>query len=365
MDHPSLPRLKKDRVAGTTYLTNKYLRYWDGTELCCCHRVPTKRKCPQCPVDTARWAPSYVQTLVPVVTDATTLPVATTLAALPHSSASVIPGVATPRIGKNYCAIRKLGGGSFGELYLAQDLRDQREVAMKVEQRSARHPQLMDEWNTYRALGEAPGLPKVYWCGSNTQVHIVVMELLSIDLGKYCRDQGGKVALPKVNVIAQQLLSVLEYVHERGYIHRDLKPENLMFGHDPSSPVCLVDFGLAKRWRDEAGKHVPYREHKSLLGTPRYTSLYTHQGIEQSRRDDLEALAYILIYLAKGRLPWQGIKAATKQAKYELIYQLKRSLSIEDLCTGLPHSYSLLLRRARGLKFTERPPYTEFRALFS
>ena len=122
------------------------------------------------------------------------------------------------------------------------------------------------------------------------------------DLFNYC---GRKFSLKTVLLLADQLISRIQVLHEKGYLHRDLKPENILIGLEESaSTLFLIDYGLAKKWKMVNGDHIPYKEGKSLTGTARYASANTHLGIEQSRRDDLEGAGYVLLYLLMGELPW-------------------------------------------------------------
>ncbi|XP_051981058.1 casein kinase I-like, partial [Xyrauchen texanus] len=129
--------------------------------------------------------------------------------------------------------------------------------------------------------------------------------------------------------------------------------------------LFLIDFGLAKKYRDNRTRqHIPYREDKNLTGTARYASINAHLGIEQSRRDDMESLGYVLMYFNRTSLPWQGLKAATKKQKYEKISEKKMSTPVEVLCKGFPAEFAMYLNYCRGLRFEEAPDYMYLRQLF-
>lgn len=187
------------------------------------------------------------------------------------------------------------------------------------------------------------------------------------DLLKKCK---RRFSLKTVLLIADQALRRLEQFHSKHYIHRDIKPENFLIGLGKSATTLyLIDFGLSKRFRDPiSGLHIPYREDKNFTGTARYASVGTHMGVEQSRRDDLESLGYILVYFLNGGLPWQNMPAATKKEKYEKIYQKKLSITPEKLCKDLPVEFVNFLSTCRKMKFNERPDYVSlirsFKELF-
>lgn len=160
-------------------------------------------------------------------------------------------------------------------------------------------------------------------------------------------------------MLADQMLARIKYLHSRSFIYRDMKPDNFLIGlGQNASLVYMIDYGLAKKYRDpKTHQHIPYRDKKSLTGTARYASINTHLGIEQSRRDDLESLGYVLMYFNRGSLPWQGLRANTKKQKYQRICDTKRSVTIEQLCEGYPAEFSTYLSYCRSLRFEEKPNY--------
>eukprot|EP01022_Parablepharisma_sp_SALTPOND_P019986 TRINITY_DN3516_c1_g1_i1.p2 TRINITY_DN3516_c1_g1~~TRINITY_DN3516_c1_g1_i1.p2 ORF type:complete len:396 (+),score=66.96 TRINITY_DN3516_c1_g1_i1:2136-3323(+) len=158
----------------------------------------------------------------------------------------------------------------------------------------------------------------------------------------------------------------IEAFHSKGLIHRDVKPENFTIGRNENCTTAyIIDYGLAKRYRNPRTKmHIPYKQNKKLTGTARYSSINTHMGIEQSRRDDIECLGYTFIYMAKGELPWQGIKAETKKEKYEKILERKSDVSIDYLCKGLPIEFTTYMYYCRTLQFEDKPDYGQLKKLF-
>ena len=257
-------------------------------------------------------------------------------------------------------ARKKLGSGAFGDIYLGKNIKQNEEVAIKLEPTRSRHPQLFYESKLYMALQGGVGIPKLHWCGSQGNYNILIMDLLGPsleDLFNYCK---RKFTLLTTLMVVEQMVSRIEFIHSRNFLHRDVKPDNFLIGRgQKKSQIFAIDFGLAKRYRDpRTGLHIPYRDGKNLTGTARYASVNTHLGIEQSRRDDIEALGYILVYFMKGSLPWQGLKAKNMKEKYEKIKEKKISTSLDDLCKGLPAEFKTFIQYARDLKFEERPDYS-------
>lgn len=167
-------------------------------------------------------------------------------------------------------------------------------------------------------------------------------------------------------MLADQMINRVEFVHSKSFLHRDIKPDNFLMGLGKrANQVYCIDFGLAKKYRDTSThQHIPYRENKNLTGTARYASVNTHLGIEQSRRDDMESLGYVLMYFLRGSLPWQGLKAGNKKQKYEKISERKIATSTEALCRGYPTEFASYFHYCRSLRFEDTPDYQYLKRLF-
>lgn len=158
----------------------------------------------------------------------------------------------------------------------------------------------------------------------------------------------------------------IQKVHEERIIHRDIKPDNFLVGgtEGTKNNIYIIDFGLAKCFKNSEGEHIPFREGKNLTGTARYCSINTHIGYEQSRRDDLETIGHVLIYFLRGSLPWQGLPGRSKTEKYANIKRKKKEVSLDELCLNQPQEFKDYMNYCRSLTFTGDPDYSYIFGLF-
>ena len=260
---------------------------------------------------------------------------------------------------------KQLGKGGFGQIYLGRNIRENVPIAIKVEETSNRS-HLRLEYEILKEIQGGKGIPRIYKYRQGHNHNYLVMELLGKSLDKLFSDNDKYFSDKTIFQIGYQMIERIQYVHSKFYIHRDIKPGNFVIGRGEKSKIIyLIDFGLSKRYIDPEKKcHIPYREGKGLTGTARYVSLFTHYGIEQSRRDDIESIAYNLIYFAKGKLPWQGVKTKNKKEKHKKIMESKLAHTPDILCANLPDVYVKLLKYARKLEFEDEPDYDNIKLLF-
>ena len=132
---------------------------------------------------------------------------------------------------------------------------------------------------------------------------------------------------------------------------------------DQCRTTFIVDFGLAQEYRHPITRsHIPFRQVQCVRGTPAFSSIHSHLGAELGRRDDLESLAYTLIYLVHGSLPWLN-KDRRQQASS--ILEMKQKIPVEVLCHHAPCELASFLTYTRTLSFSENPDYSYIRSLLS
>eukprot|EP00929_Paragymnodinium_shiwhaense_P079522 TRINITY_DN41413_c0_g1_i1.p1 TRINITY_DN41413_c0_g1~~TRINITY_DN41413_c0_g1_i1.p1 ORF type:complete len:333 (+),score=39.68 TRINITY_DN41413_c0_g1_i1:46-1044(+) len=261
---------------------------------------------------------------------------------------------------------RKIESGSFGFVHLGTDVNTDHQVAVKFESLKSNSPQLMYEAKLAQLLQGGEGIAGVHWYGIEGNHTVMVMDLLGPSLEDLLHSCQPGLGLKSVLMLADQMITRVEFLHTKHFIHRDIKPDNFLLGvGDNADMLHIIDFGLSKRYRDpNTFQHIPFRDGKSLTGTARYCSIGTHMGFEQSRRDDLEAVGYILVYLARGKLPWQGLKAVSRKEKYDKIAESKATCPVEELCNGCPEEFSVYAEYCRRMSFDCRPDYAFLRRLF-
>ncbi|CAM9512726.1 unnamed protein product [Ascophyllum nodosum] len=192
----------------------------------------------------------------------------------------------------------------------------------------------------------------------------MVMDLLGPSLEDLFNKCGRRFSLKTVLQIADQLLERVKTMHTRHIIHRDVKPANFVLG--PGQTIFCIDLGLSAKYEDpDTLMHIGFRSERPLTGNMRYASINNHLGVEPSRRDDLESIGYILVYFLTGSLPWQGVRAWTKREKCGMILERKESMSVKELCQGLPQQFADYLAYCRSLKFDAKPDMTYLQTLLS
>ncbi|BAT98477.1 hypothetical protein LR48_Vigan406s020000 [Vigna angularis] len=277
-----------------------------------------------------------------------------------------------------YKVERKLGKGGFGQVYVGRrcsgNLNERTgpgavEVALKLEHRTSKGCTYGPpyEWQVYNTLGGSHGVPQVHYKGRQGDYYVMVMDILGPSLWDVWNNNNSHtMSTEMVACIAIEAISILEKMHSRGYVHGDVKPENFLLGPPGTSDekkLFLVDLGLATKWRDSAtGSHVEYDQRPDVFrGTVRYASVHAHLGRTASRRDDLESLAYTLIFLLRGRLPWQGFQGENKGF---LVCKKKMGTSPEIICCFCPQPFKQFVEHVVNLKFDEEPNYAKYISLF-
>ena len=265
-----------------------------------------------------------------------------------------------------YTLIKKLGEGSFGRIYSAKENSTNNWYAIKLENKN-RSQNLLESEAYIMSYLNSPRIPMVKSFGYTGDYNVLIMELM----GKSLEDLFESMPTKKMSVrcvcnIGYQMIEIIEYVHNKHIVHRDIKPDNFVMGKGNKSKfLFLLDFGLAKKYRSSTTlKHYPLIKKKHLTGTARYASINALNGYTQSRRDDLEAIGYVLVYFLLGRLPWQGMLNKNKDERYMKIMEVKRDTDPHILCKNLPVEFEKYITYTRNLEYEQDPDYNMLKNLF-
>ena len=261
-------------------------------------------------------------------------------------------------INDRYKLQKRIGSGAFGLIFSAKNVNTDEIVAIKLEP-TAQVDTLTHEAAVLMKLSGIPGIPNLRYYGVPDHNRYMAIDLLGKSLQTVSSEYKKSVPVGIVGMYAKQMVQIIWAVHQ---IHRDIKPPNFMIGikknenneDENSDKLFLIDFGMARTYIDDNTN--AHRSNKirttGIIGTPRYVSIHVHDGCEPSRRDDLISMMYVLVYLAKGRLPW---KAAVSP---ELVAQMKKTILPEDLFFEMPPSYLDIFKYLCIMSYDEAPDYS-------
>jgi serine/threonine protein kinase len=251
-------------------------------------------------------------------------------------------------IGNKYELIKKINQGSFGALYQGKNIRTGKIVAIKVEKKNDNLINTLKyEANVYNYLKKVDNFVKLRWFGKDEKYNFLVIDLLGNSLKNIVNTTKNNLEL--VLHFGKKIINKLMILHENKIIHRDIKPDNILLNSDNSfEDIFIIDFSFCKKYINSDFKHISEKKINNIIGSMNYISLNVHNLIEPSRRDDLESVMYVLLYLYYGRLEWDN------SSDLNFIYETKKNIIFNE---NVPNCFKNIISYIRMLEFNERPNY--------
>lgn len=274
-----------------------------------------------------------------------------------------------PRFGENdrFELRKQIASGGYAFVYSGYDHKNQAAIAVKVPntERAKAIDALKKEKKFLTKLYKGGStVPEIIWFGPCGDRPVMVMQLLGHCLGEVRKACGRHFSLGTILKMAVELIELCKNIHDCGILHRDCKLKNYLLGPENDGSIYLIDFGLSGRWRTRSGEHIAFQDHLPPYGTMRYAPVAVHQGLEQGRKDDLEALGYMLIYLARGDLPWQSLWHEDKKIIWEDVGTMKMEMSLEELCANIAPCFQHFMNALREMEFEQEPDYEGLQNFF-
>ena len=270
---------------------------------------------------------------------------------------------------QKYRIINKIGEGAYSNVYSAENIMDKKLVALKIQDKKKFFDQLKNE-AFYLVSLKGFGIPNFISYGHFKNYNILVEELLGKSLEELFKpnllNKNKNIILKDILMVGIQIIDRLNFIHSRNIIHLDIKPSNFLVGKFKKNIIYMIDFGFSKKFRSSrTGKHTKYFKAKNFFGNLKYSSVNTMMGISPSRRDDIESLGYMLIYLYKKELPWEKLSFKNKDEIPQKIYECKKLITMEKLCKDMPKEMLEFMKYTKSLKFEEEPNYDYLKKLLN
>ena len=266
-----------------------------------------------------------------------------------------------------YKILKLEGNGAFSAVFSAKNVINNQLVALKVQKKMYNIGILEKEaFYLYRLKGI--GIPKIISYGNYGNYNILVEELLGKTIEELFKQNINKSNIIRLKDLAMsgiQIIDRIQFIHSKYILHLDIKPSNFLFGKDDNSLIYIIDFGMARKYRSSrTKKHIKFSKNNYFAGNIKYSSINTMKGVQPSRRDDLESLGYMIIYLYNQQLPWENLKCKNHSDLAQKIFAVKSFLSIKMLCKDLPKEMNEYMIYVKSLKFEEEPNYIYITRIF-